>query len=357
MKELKLDHIATVTVDPHTTMLQGNKYLDVNGTTLRITKAAYKDILKMAAMSNKTVNHLDTNINRGISASIIRELFKSMTDPIKLFVNTTTKEVERVVDNDVDINPNLTSYKLLGDVATWLKEKGGIDFKGGSVVQGGLGMKLNMSYNNPIQCGIQNEDITYGKTFNWNLIDGMTSSDFIERLVCTNGMTSFKYSNTVTYNNDATKWNALYEEFINPNAIVVGKYKRAMKKARRTQLSLRELFEINDALEPFNDDAPRIMQYMGDFNWIEDYKDRGIDVDKLTMTQKAQCPTPINAWDAINCLTDLGSHKYHSDVSNEKRASLQSMGGKMLTTKWDSDNWISNVPTYERSPLVETIAN
>ena len=104
---------------------------------------------------------------------------------------------------------------------------------------------------------------------------------------------------------------------------------------------------IRNLITFWKDDIARILRYIGDETWKLDYKNKGIDLEKLNAGQLRNCPTPVNAWDAINCLTDLASHTYNSRVADSTKKMTQSMAGKLLNKTWDENQQLMNVPTFK----------
>jgi len=358
--ETMFDSITQVAVAPAAVKIHGTEWIEISGQTLRMSKGAYADLIKMAKLSKKAVHHIDSNIGRGTSAAIIHELFKSLTEEgaiLTAYVNAESLTVQRFSNNDVEIHNNFKSGDLLNHLAESL-ERSHEDIQVNAPVIGPDGLSMNLSINchNPITLGMEGEDIQWGKHFNWDIIDGLRVSDHIVRLACLNGQQTQSRSNYARLGTSPEEFTELYRSILQPSKDKIVAHAAHVQNARQTNLSVRELNTVMSKLLPYQDDMPTITQYLGDNRYRADYNNRGIELDALSTQQLANCPTPVNAWDAINCLTDLGSHKSKSNVSDYDRQLLQSEGGKLLYSGWDADNWVT-APSYSvQGPAVLTRA-
>lgn len=74
---------------------------------------------------------------------------------------------------------------------------------------------------------------------------------------------------------------------------------------------------------------------------------KGLDVAELPAAAQANYETPINRWDAINCLTNLASNPIQSSVAADHRELDKVEAGKMLNAKADCLNWNRLTPKLD----------
>jgi len=152
-------------------------------------------------------------------------------------------------------------------------------------------------------------------------------------------------------NTDPSEWyKQLYKDIINPNKSIIQHYQDKTYQAMKTNLSVYEYNQVRaHVLSHWKDDMPRIQRFLGLDDWKYDYEKVGIDLTKATAGQLKNCPTPVNAWDAINCLTDLSSHRYNSQVSDKVCRDTQRMAGRLMNKTWDENQQIHNVPSFKNA--------
>lgn len=209
----------------------------------------------------------------------------------------------------------------------------------------------DLQYNQEIPIMFRGENIKTGVRLTWDIFGTLAATDQIERLVCANGMVTTK---SATFINASTNiqdfYHQLFNHISNPNKELIANYEQRVLQAMQTNISLNEFNIINEKLANWVLDAHIIKKYIGDGSWLNDYKNRNINIENLSTRQQSFCQTPINAWDAINCLTDLSSHEYIANVDDYTKVSTQLLAGKLLNRDWDFNNNITNLPTYKVEP-------
>lgn len=214
---------------------------------------------------------------------------------------------------------------------------------------GGTKASFHIKWNEPIKLQIKGEDIVVGKVINWDMLGKVTVSDYLERLVCDNGMTNHSTNAPIPVLPDPSDLYAkVYDGLKNPNQALIEQYMQNLDRARNTKLTVLEYNKIKAAIEPWADDNARIVRVLGAEQWKSEYVQRGIDLEKLTVAQLNNCPTPVNAWEAINVVTDLASHReYKSNVSDSTRRWAMGVAGKMLKGTWGQHGLVANVPKFD----------
>jgi hypothetical protein len=222
------------------------------------------------------------------------------------------------------------------------------------VSDGGTKVTFNLKWDSPISLPLKGEDIALGKQVVWDLIGPTTIADFVERQICTNGMTAIVPSRKAQFldsESDPSEWyKLLYKDIMNPNKSIITHYQDKVYEAVNTNLSVYEYNKIKShVMSNWNRDADKITRFLGNDDWRFEYEKVGIDLTNASAGQLRNCPTPVNAWDAVNCLTDLSSHKYNSDVTDRVCRDTQRMAGQLLNKTWDENQQIFNTPTFKNS--------
>lgn len=221
------------------------------------------------------------------------------------------------------------------------------------ITDGGTKVTFNLRWDVKIPLMMPNEDIVLGKQITWDLLGDTVMSDFVERLICTNGMTGIVPRNGQVLNSDNTPsdwYDLIFNQLTNPNKETIKEYEANVLRAMQANLSVLEFNTIKGhVMAHWKDDADKILRYIGDERWKTEYKNKAIDLEKLTAGQLRNCPTPVNAWDAVNLLTDLASHQYNAPVSHSVKKETQRMAGKLIRKTWDDDVQMLDVPKFPRS--------
>lgn len=351
-----LERTKSLTLPMSQIKVRSRNEFEVHGKLLRVTDSAFKDLLKLVGLTDKTVNHINQEIHRSAGFLLVKELMKAMAAKkgtnISLIISEEDMEVKRIClegqtsGHTAAIAPAAIE-ELIGMAVSKNKN---VVLTDTFIGDGGTKVTFNLTYDKPIPLAVRGEDISVGKQISWDMFGPTSVADFVERKICANGMTGIVPGPPTNLDNNSGPddwYNLLYRGLVNPNQDWIKHYESKMFNAMQTNLSVYELNTIlAHLLNNWQDDQPIITRHLGDNRWRQAYEHRGIDLDKLSAGQLRNCPTPVNAWDAINCLTDLSSHTYVSKVADRVRRSTQRMAGRLLNKTWDAAQQIFNLPTF-----------
>jgi len=344
----------TFTVPIKNLKINSRDEIVVNKTTVKMAAAAFKDLMDIVGLTQKTIYHLNDVLNPKAGFSLIREVMKAMERQsgrsLSLVICEETREVKRIApEGEIgksiapDVIEELLLYALDKNKRVQLANK--------FVSDGGTRVTFQLNYDDPIALAIPGEEIKLGKQITWDMLGITVVENMVERLICINGITGIVSVKDQILDSDTSPsdwYKVLHEELTNPSQEILRSYERNVFEARQTNLSVSEFNKIYSHVGlHWKDDLDRITRYMGDGKWMKDYEKRNIDFEKCSVGQLKNCPTPVNAWDAVNCLTDLASHRnYRSDVSDSIRKNTQKLAGRMLKGTWDENHQILSVPSY-----------
>ena len=336
--------------------VKSRREIDVDGRSLQMSDTAFKDLLKIVGLTNKTVNHLNENLTHNAGFAIVKELMKAMGETkgnISLVINKEDREIKRICnEGDLSGSQSAIPAGTIQDMITYALDRSDkVKLTNNFISDGGTRVAFNLKWDDPISLKLPGEDISFGKQIVWDLLGPTTISDFVERQICTNGMTGVVPGKAQFLSGETTpsEWyKLLFEDLVKPNKDKIDHYQSKLQEAATTNLSVYEFNQIKSHLaENWSADMPRVTRYLGDDRWKADYLNKGIELDKLTAGQLRNCPTPVNSWDAINCLTDMASHKYLTPVSDRVKRDTQKLAGKFLNKGWDANQQIFNTPNYK----------
>jgi len=338
--------------------VQSRQEFKIQGKSVAVSDTAFKDLLQLVGLSNKTVNHINEELAPGTGYALIKELMRAMSTKrgtnITLLIDESDKKIKRICLEGELQGGRAISPAAIEELIMYTMDKSDrVKLANTFVSDGGTKVTFNLKWDNPIQLPLRGEDISFGKQIVWDIMGPTTISDFVERQICTNGMTAIMPSRkaySLDSESDPSQWyQLLYKDIVNPNKTLITHYQDKVYEAMNTNLSVYEYNKVKaHVMTNWKNDGDRITRFLGNDDWKYDYEKSGIDLTKASAGQLRNCPTPVNAWDAINCLTDLSSHKYNSTVSDRMCRDTQKMAGQLLNKNWDEAQQIYNTPTFKK---------
>lgn len=344
-----------------------NSFCEIDNTTITMSKKAFTDLLHMVGLTNKSVTFINNEVNDDAGYQIMRELMKALAArkrmKVAVYINELSREIVRFSPEDESLLPGAPiPSKQMQSMLESLLGINGITLADSFIGDGGTTATFNINYEQSIPLIMKGEDITIGKQIKWDMFGETKVSDFVQRQVCTNGMTRVmpsRASYSLTNESAPSEWyTQLHRDLMAPNKEILNHYQERVIQAMQTNLSVHEYNSIaGHMISNWAMDMPLITKFIGDGSWKTEYERKSIDLNKLSAAQLRNCPTPVNAWDAINCMTDLASHTYNSSVGSAVKMQTQNLAGNMLNKKWDEEQQIMHVPTFKKdSNLIDITA-
>lgn len=339
--------------------VKSRKELSVDGRSVFISDTAFKDLLRLVGLSNKTVTHINEELHRDAGYLLIKELMTAMSNRkgmnVSLIISEEDREVKRIcLEGQTGGAGSAISPAAIQELINQALDKSGkVKLSNTFISDGGTKVSFNLKWDTPITLPMRGEDISLGKQITWDMLGPTSVSNLVERLICSNGMTAVVPGKAMFLDShtDPSVWyKELFKDIINPNKELITHYEKRVLEAMQTNLSVYEYNTIKGHLiNNWSADGARITRYLGDESWKSEYAARGIDLTKATAGQLKNCPTPVNSWDAINCLTDMASHRYTTQVPDLVCRQTQKMAGRLLNKTWDENQQIFNIPVFDRT--------
>ena len=265
---------------------------------------------------------------------------KSMKNLVTIVGDNESKEITHILSGDIDIISN--------EMALDLFEK---TFEPGvlEIIDGSVGVnKLELTVRKNIEVlpevngiPLKGEEFNPGFNFKNSLIQGVSIETYMERLVCTNGMTAKGYFGDISVNRvEPGKIQEFFKDFINiqKNNFVSKAYGENIERATKTNASFSELMQVKNLIVGNSTLVEKdVYSVLPEWNReVNRLAAANIDFEKCNAQQLKNHPTKSNLWDVINRLTDFGSHDYGFNVD---KFELQRAAGLLLNKKdYDSTN-------------------
>lgn len=334
------------------------------GRNLVLSHQAYKNLIEVVGLDEKIVSKLNERLteNRDGGLIILNHLIQKINEDnnsVILVIESAT--ITRIVD-PVKKGLAIPAQTIVELLEYAISNSEYLELKEVVLSKDGTTASINVIDNRKVIIQIPGEDIQVGFTVEWDLFGPTIFRDYAIRQVCSNGMVGpvdkdFRWFDR---NTSCETWQkAMMDD--GRYSRMVAKYEQAVIKACQSLLSLKELESVSETVELYYKDNNSIVldHIKTPMDLIElDYKRNGIETELLTVKQKANCPTPVCAWDAVNLLTYLASHPDEVVGGNNQYTNqeVKKIAGKLLFSTRDSDNWVENTPHYE-TPKLRNVGN
>ena len=320
--------------------------------TTTMTNEAFKSLLKFYNITPKLLTSLK-DFNDHTRSHIIKTLkviaSKSENKKIVLHFNKKDKTIERITTKERS-NIGIPDEPLFNSIETLFNDNPNLVVDLYSVTP--TMFRLNVrDPKNPWQLqGFSDEEFTGGFTTVKDYDKGTFFFPYTNRSICTNGM-GMEDDNALkfTKNPNEREWGKFFSYFneLKKNNYKSDNFELKAKLALRTPASYSELVNasklLKDASVTLDNDAELFIPLK---KIAAEYMTYNVDLDALSNKQLATAVTPMTIWDMIQVLTDFASNrkKHIYELSKDKAIELQMKAGKILNSKYDTNNIISVNP-------------
>ena len=332
----------TTTINTDELTLVNEERLDVGGKKVKLTGSAFTDLIeKVGGLGKKTVNKLNQE-QPGSGTKLVREWIKAHPMDVTLVANN--GGVSRIAPQKTR-NMSVQGTQLYGILNTVLEKNPNLELHNVTSSECNTSGKITIIDKRELPFRLPNEGFQLGYYINYDLLNNTSVSDFFNRLVCSNGMVGRSIESQKEFRASSTpqEW---FDAFLaDTNWIdMQGRYTRLIENAIRNTLSVREFNATATAIQSAFGHAGlnQFISETGGREWMGEYARKGIDLSKLTDGQAANCQTRVNRWDAVNATTFMGRN-----AKGSLYAKSAEIGGKLLTSTYDANNWMTAAPTFK----------
>lgn len=316
--------------------LDGRRAL-VGGTTVLLSPDAKSDCVELAGLTQRVADNLDEKLTPGAALALQKQIFTNLGKRGgNLVVATNGGEITRVLSEDAR-SQSIPAHQLVNMVEQIFRKNTHLELDGVTLDKSGTKASIQIRNSQEVELGLPDENLNFGRQLNWDMFGGISIQEYMLRLICSNGMVGWRAGEVLLEldrRSDASVWyKSLFEDMEVGKLAASALYQ--INKAKETRLSLREYKLLEAIVSQYPGDQPN----WGVFNensWLGHYDMLG---EKTPAALMANLETPVNAWQAINVVTDLASHIRTADVSSRIRNKHQMDAGRMLRSQFDSQAW------------------
>ncbi len=207
--------------------------------------------------------------------------------------------------------------------------------------------------------GMNDEVFQTGVTFRNTPTRGLEVSPYLNRLVCTNGITSTAFvENYSLHSLNDKNINEFNEHMVNMAStgfqpVGLGDL---VRKAHNTAASLAEMQKAVSALLSTDQrvDYDYIQRYIPIDRAMKAYDMAGADPNTFTQMQLKNAKSGMSVWDMVNGMTNFASNDTRYQIHDSKTGNLMVTAGNILTKKaYDTEGLLQVDPFANRSLLTE----
>ena len=323
-----------------------------NGAQIKITSNAFKSLMKMIGMSQTFIKKFEKLFNPKTKAQFINTMKNAMAtnsgnmpnvtmvlNPINKTIVAFSKDASELISNKnfVENAERILNSGNFG-VTQWTT-----DPTTGIVTLNAV--KEGSSF---AVAGDEKDVFTSGITLKNSPITGFQVSPYVNRLWCTNGLTTNlaedKFNMTNLSEKSLTQFNEYIQGLTRRN-FVPSEFNELVTNARNTPASLQELSSATRAIE-LAGAGERAGQWVPLQENLLEYSRAGIDAKDFNTKQMQNAESDQSVWSVVNSMTHFASHgQDHVDgFEAHKGTDLMVRAGNLLGKKggWDLGNRVAS---------------
>ena len=165
--------------------IPSDEFIELNGTTLPISKDAFKDLISILGLNKKILKNFSEFMSEEAKFALIKAMQRGLANSDKkdlyLYASASTKTVERILTKK---RPGFSDSNYLELVERVLNENPDFDINSKTTDYRGVAVNL-VNPNTPIGLnGFADESFHFGLSIENNFQKGTIVSPFNERLIC-----------------------------------------------------------------------------------------------------------------------------------------------------------------------------
>lgn len=296
-----------------------DKTIEYKGTRIGITNGCFKSLLKIIGMSNQFAKNFESLFNSEAKATFINRIKDAMSsntgrlNEVTLILSPFNKTIIGITRKPTDL---ISNEQFLGvteniidrqgfDVTNW-----SVDPTSGIVQINAFNPKATFEVN-----GLSDEVFTGGITFRNSPLQGFQVLPYVNRMWCTNGLTTSLAEEAYTLNSlDSITMEKFFEQLndLRKNNFAPTSFADRVRKASNTPASLNEMRQAYNLINKHvEDQADRWIPLNEN---LSAYKRNGFE--NMTVDQMKNAKSNQSLWSVVNGLTHFATHAPELITSN-----------------------------------------
>jgi hypothetical protein len=337
-----------------------NNHIRIDGTTIELTQHAYKKLLGRLRIPAAFAKRFESDFGQdGLRqlVQMMKQMKASKNDQqVTLLVDYKEKKIADILPSNY---ASVSNENFCNFTEQYIDQYGLAITHMGSDPRGGVTINT-VSPNGMLQIpGMKNELFHTGVTFRNTPDRGLEVTPFLNRLVCTNGITSTQFDETYGLHqlNDRNidKFNEHMLRLASTGFQPVGMVDQ-IRKAAGTNASIGEVeYTLNRVLgadKAINYDYMQRYIPLDRINKI--YEQKGVNTAELTTKQRSTANSGLTVWELVNGITNFASNDTKFSINDNTRGNLMVAAGNILMKRdYDMDGLL-NVDPFRGGQLLST---
>ena len=337
-----------------------NTHIEVDGVKIELTPFAFKRLLGRLRIPTAFAKRFETGFGSDGLQQLV-QMMKTMKSSkndqtVTLLVDPRAKKVTNILPAGYASISN----EAFVDFAEGYINQYGLEVKDfGSDPNGGATINC-VSPNSVFQVpGMADEIFNTGVTFRNTPTRGLEVSPYLNRLVCSNGMSSTAFSETYGLHELSDKSISEFNEHMITMASTgfqpVGLADK-IKMANNTDASIAEVQRAMSAMLSTDKkiDYDYMQRYLPINRVMKAYSDIGAEPSTFTTKQLQNAKSGLSIWEVVNGITNFASNDEKYNIDDHKTGNLMVSAGNLLMKKnFDTEALLQFDPFANRQLLNE----
>ncbi len=337
-----------------------NNHIRIDGTTIELTQHAYRKLLGRLRIPAAFAKRFETDFGQdGLRqlVQMMKQMKASKNDQqVTLLVDYREKKIADILPSNY---ASISNENFCNFTEQYIDQYGLAITHMGSDPRGGVTINT-VGPNSMLQIpGMKNELFHTGVTFRNTPDRGLEVTPFLNRLVCTNGITSTQFDETYGLHQlsdrNIDKFNEHMLRLASTGFQPVGMVDQ-IRKAAGTNASIGEVeYTLNRVLgadKAINYDY--MQRYIPLDRIHKIYEQKGVNTAELTTKQRSTANSGLTVWELVNGVTNFASNDTKFAINDNTRGNLMVTAGNILMKRdYDMDGLL-NVDPFRGGQLLST---
>lgn len=332
--------------------IEGTDKIIVDGQPIRISEQAFKKLLKRLRVPPAFANRFTDQFGEDGLKQLMTMLKSHKSSKNDTRVTLLANPKTMVIDDILPAGIAAISNELFVDFASDIIDR--YDLKPTHFGTNELGGVIINSVNDRNMFsidGMNDESFFGGVTFSNIPGEGLVVSPFLERLICSNGMTSRIHQDTFRLNSlepeSISDFNGSMADLASVGFRPIGLF-NSVRRASQVNASVSEVY---GAMHTIMTNAPKsvttdhIQRYLPVYRIEKAYEDYSTPLNLMSKKQLRTANSGMTIWDAVNGMTNFASNDNNPLLNDFKRSNIMKEAGRLLNkANYDFDAIVSTDP-------------
>lgn len=318
--------------------------IEIQGKRLEITKDAFKNLMQIIGMSQTFAKKFENLFSPEAKASFINQMKNAMSSQLNEITVIVSPATKRILGFSKKAT-GLISHERFINIADQIIDQHGFEITNWGV-DPNKGLVTINAFNPKAEFGVSDEVFKAGLTMTNSPHKGIQVMPYVNRMWCTNGLTTPMASESYTLANlsqESMENFFQHMAHLRKNGFVPEHFADTVKKAMNTPASLWEMQRAHSTIKRHVGDAAD--------NWIplnenkSVYTKANINLDSLSSDEIKNAHTNQSIWSLVNGITHVATHAPEQlafSMTDKDSTELMVQAGNVLGKSWDLGNQVPN---------------